>query len=562
RSSPNAIWPHPQQINISNDLLYIRPNDLAVYSNLQTCDIIAKIIERYKSIFFPSTLDMKQPLSNLENRKMSTKSSRKNIEQKKKQILNLLNAGTLITTEEAPSSSNGEFWSNLLRIRQANDTDMFEPFVQCNICKQILSYEPKNGTNSLSQHVHKCLKKTTTSKTTKSIQKYLKKDPSVSLEDKQKITIACAKFCAFDMQSFNTVKGDGFQQLCQTLIELGYKFRELKAAVPSATFVLPDPTNISRRIQFLANEYRLKLIQILKEDFKTVKLVGVSSDLWKNRYTSDNYLTINLHYIKDKKPITFMLSTLLFVGSKTGDNIVRMMKNVLISYEIDPEEMHIIYLTDSGPNFVCGLKDEVHLRCHGLNLVLQYSLGELCPIINSMIKACSELVGHFKRCELNALLSTSLKQQCETRWNTIHEMLQIDEGLLKDLTKLLSYFKIASEQLSSDQEPTLHLVLPWINKLKSYCEIKINDSEAMKQVKKLILEHIQQKIWLTQLHEIATFLHPLTKNLASFSQCERDHVHQATREMLKTVGIIPPQQSSIIITNKTTETKQKKKETI
>ncbi|CAF4651150.1 unnamed protein product [Rotaria sp. Silwood1] len=518
---------------------------------------------------------------------MSTKSSRKNIEQKKKQILNLLNAGTLITTEEAPSSSNGEFWSNLLRIQQANDTDMFEPFVQCNICKQILSYEPKNGTNSLSQHVHKCLKKTTTSKTTKSIQKYLKKDPSVSLEDKQKITIACATFCAFDMQSFNTVKGDGFQQLCQTLIELGYKFGELKAAVPSATFVLPDPTNISRRIQFLANEYRLKLIQILKEDFKTVKLVGVSSDLWKNRYTSDNYLTINLHYIKDKKPITFMLSTLLFVGSKTGDNIVRMMKNVLISYEIDPEEMHIIYLTDSGPNFVCGLKDEVHLRCHGLNLVLQYSLGELCSIINSMIKACSELVGHFKRCELNALLSTSLKQQCETRWNTIHEMLQsiefnfkpvedilfsrkehdfytdrIDEGLLKDLTKLLSYFKIASEQLSSDQEPTLHLVLPWINKLKSYCEIKINDSEAMKQVKKLILEHIQQKIWLTQLHEIATFLHPLTKNLASFSQCERDHVHQATREMLKTVGIIPPQQSSIIITNKTTETKQKKKETI
>ncbi|CAF3745715.1 unnamed protein product [Rotaria sp. Silwood1] len=240
---------------------------------------------------------------------MSTKSSRKDLDENKKQILNLLNEGKLITTEEAPSSSN---------------------------------------------------------------------DPSVSLEDKQKITIACAKFCAFDMQSFNTVKGDGFQQLCQTVIELGYKFGELKADVPSATFVLPDPTNVSRRIQFLANEYRLKLIQILKEDLKNVKLVGVSSDFWKNCYTSDNYLTINLHYTKDKKPITFMLSTLLFIDSKTGDNIVRMMKNVLISYEINPEEMHIIYLTESGPHFVCGLKDEVHLRCicHGLNLVLQYSLGE------------------------------------------------------------------------------------------------------------------------------------------------------------------------------------------
>ncbi|CAF1110759.1 unnamed protein product [Rotaria sordida] len=67
RSPPNAVWPHPQQINISNDLLYIRPNDLAVYSNLQTCDIIAKAIERYKPIFFPPTLDMKQPSSNMEN---------------------------------------------------------------------------------------------------------------------------------------------------------------------------------------------------------------------------------------------------------------------------------------------------------------------------------------------------------------------------------------------------------------------------------------------------------------------------------------------------------------
>ncbi|CAF3072727.1 unnamed protein product [Rotaria sp. Silwood2] len=128
---------------------------------------------------------------------------------KRRNILNLLNEGKLITTEQAPSSSNGEFWSSLLRIRQANDTHAFKPFVQCNICKQFLSYEPKNGTHSLSQHAHNCLKKPLSSKITKSIQKYLKKDPSVSLEDKQKITIVCAKFCAFDMQSFNSVKGDG-----------------------------------------------------------------------------------------------------------------------------------------------------------------------------------------------------------------------------------------------------------------------------------------------------------------------------------------------------------------
>jgi hypothetical protein len=67
RSPPNAIWPHPQQMNISNDLIYIRPNNLLVYSNLQTCDIIANAIERYKPIFFPPTFDMHQPPSDTEN---------------------------------------------------------------------------------------------------------------------------------------------------------------------------------------------------------------------------------------------------------------------------------------------------------------------------------------------------------------------------------------------------------------------------------------------------------------------------------------------------------------
>ncbi|CAF3928629.1 unnamed protein product, partial [Rotaria sordida] len=67
RSPPNAVWPHPQQITTSNDLLYIRPHDIMIYSNIQTCDIIAKAIERYKPIFFPPKLSMLQPPSDANN---------------------------------------------------------------------------------------------------------------------------------------------------------------------------------------------------------------------------------------------------------------------------------------------------------------------------------------------------------------------------------------------------------------------------------------------------------------------------------------------------------------
>jgi hypothetical protein len=61
RSAPNAVWPHPQQITLSNDTLFIRPRDLMVYSNMESCDIIARAIERYQPLFFPPKLDMQQP---------------------------------------------------------------------------------------------------------------------------------------------------------------------------------------------------------------------------------------------------------------------------------------------------------------------------------------------------------------------------------------------------------------------------------------------------------------------------------------------------------------------
>ncbi|CAF4499745.1 unnamed protein product [Rotaria socialis] len=57
-SPPNAVWPHPQQITISNDVLYIRPHDLKIDSNIRSCDIIAKAIQRYEPIFFPPKLAM------------------------------------------------------------------------------------------------------------------------------------------------------------------------------------------------------------------------------------------------------------------------------------------------------------------------------------------------------------------------------------------------------------------------------------------------------------------------------------------------------------------------
>ncbi|CAF4562061.1 unnamed protein product, partial [Rotaria socialis] len=286
-------------------------------------------------------------------------------------------------------------------------------------CQQILSYDVKNGTNSLKLHVQNCTKKINLPKSTMPIDYYINKIATVSSDDKRVATLACSKYCAFDMRSFNSVHSDGFKQICQG---------------------------------------------------------------------------------------------------------------------------------------------------HCWNLVIQHSIGE-CSKINTLVTASAELATHFKRCKLNHLLSIRLKQHCETRWNSVYDILnsidisfkeieeillqrkaypvyliKIDWMLLNNVSEILSFFKKASEQLSADQEPTLHLVLPWINKLKIFRQIKADDLAVIKQFKSILLKFINEKTWLTQLHDISTFLHPITKNLSSYSQYEKSNIHKATRRMLKTLNILEENQ--------------------
>jgi hypothetical protein len=289
--------------------------------------------------------------------------SKKDVEQKKKEVLTKLKNGELIAKAEAPPSSHGSFWEYLLRIKCSNDV-VYQPFVQCRLCNDILTYSILNGTSTISYHVKNCLDKSKKSKKNKTLDSYFTKpaEVNVTFDDKRSITIACAKLCSFDIRPFNIVKGPGFTYLCQSLIDLGYRYGTAKLGAPSASLLLPDPTNISRTVSQIADEYREKLKDILKNDLQCVKLVGVSTDYWKNSGTSESYLTINIHYSKNAQNITYMLETSLFEQSKTGDNTREKLFSTLSIYGIDPDKYHIVYITDNGSNLVCGLRKYLTYR--------------------------------------------------------------------------------------------------------------------------------------------------------------------------------------------------------
>jgi hypothetical protein len=77
-----------------------------------------------------------------------------------------------------------------------------------------------------------------------------------------------------------------------------------------------------------------------------------------------------------------------------------------------------------------AVKDYVHIPCcdHVINTVLSHAFDaknlEDKPKIRSLISASKELVHYFKKAGLMRHLSTSLKQEVSTRWNTMHALLE------------------------------------------------------------------------------------------------------------------------------------------
>ncbi|CAF1387975.1 unnamed protein product [Rotaria sordida] len=181
-------------------------------------------------------------------------------------------------------------------------------------------------------------------------------------------------------------------------------------------------------------------------------------------------------------------------------------------------------------------------------------------------------------------LESTLKRDICTRWNSTYDTLwsvwlnyndveqvlasrkeeqyvsNIDSHVFKDITDLLSVFKIGSEKLSADNVSTLHSILPWFYKFRKSCEIKATDRPCIAQLKKKLLTKPDAKLWLTDIHYIATFLHPETKSLPLLNQNERNEIIKTVKKMLNTLGISNDEDLyQVILINDNDDKKKEKK---
>jgi len=474
-------------------------------------------------------------------------------------------------------SSNGksDVWTIFSHVLYAN-TDKRTGYVSCNKCKILLSNLPGTGTSHLKRH--KCAVIT---KGNSSMDEFVTKKIKIKIPEKvsHDAVDECVKFCALDLRSFLAINGDGFKSLCQFLVNTGAKYGAV-----DVNDVLPNPTTVSRNCiktaTTLRNELMSKLILYIEQ-----KRCSTTTDMWTDNYKKIGYTAVTIHYIDDNWVLN---SNILCVRQfpidqkKSGENVRRSLKDFFSAwpqYDGDDWLSNFVWVTDRGSNIIKALEPNIRLNCsaHIIHNVLQYTFKgienndssqteeeiDLEPISN-LITATKSLIRYMKKSGENNLLSKSLLQSVETRWNSNLAMLQslfdmyseviqlygqdsrkmseIDYNLLSKLIDFLAPFKNASTQLEGTSYPTINLVMlhkaKLLKHLLSYKHNRYDDNIQImfSQLASRSLHAVQEKFKLDKYPEIALFLWlPYKKLKMVDSQIERDQIIENVKVQLHNI---------------------------
>lgn len=289
-------------------------------------------------------------------------------------------------------------------------------------------------------------------------------------------------------------------------------------------------------------------------------------DGWSDKFKKNHYFGVTVHYISRENgelvmnDRTLLIRQLDDVEKKDGEYVRKKIEEYLLEFGLMAHVGKITFITDRGTNMVASLRiyNHIHCFCHMINNVVQHMLEKL-----DCIQAASAIVRYFKITGQNGLFSTSLKSNVSTRWNSVDYMVesilkhyQMIESILRakklhlnDLAKIpydqlevlhefLKKFTLASEKLEGSHYPTLHCVYPYYEEIREHLSPRITDCEFIAELKRKGLIYWIGNVGpnVTELHDVATFLHPQMKGLKTHTSSRKRQTYAAVSVMLEELG--------------------------
>ncbi|GAU98141.1 hypothetical protein RvY_09322 [Ramazzottius varieornatus] len=166
---------------------------------------------------------------------------------------------------------------------------------------------------------------------------------------KQKVSQACARYCARDNRSFEEIKGRGFKDLINEVTDIAFKYNSGKF---TAEELLPDQTTVSRYVGKEAERLRQKLLAKTKP-IRTVLGGGITLEFWEEEYTKNSYLGVTAHYFKgwvlqEKLLLCAEWDTM---DRKTAEIVGAFLFRKLATIKLLESELkNVIYVTDASSN--------------------------------------------------------------------------------------------------------------------------------------------------------------------------------------------------------------------
>lgn len=423
-------------------------------------------------------------------------------------------------------------------------------FAACSDCHAVYLYNSKKGNGPLIQHKCSGQKPLAQNSIVNFLEKKQPKVKKLSLEDSNKINRAAIKTCAMDMRPLSVFSNPGILSFCQELVDTAASTGRF-----DVTAELAHPTTLCRtHLTSLYTELR----QEAERKFNTIDGMAHTSDMWQEKYTGNQYMSLSCHYITEEFEFDSILwETIDFpYEKKTAENILTWYTSAIPC----PNLLHFS-VSDNASNMNAAYRSVNGIACssHCINLVVQGIISSAdSPDTKILVDAAKALVGHIKKANLQGKLPRRVSQSMCVRWNSTLTMLEsliavwpevsqllIDRGegcYLSGLNKarmeetivFLKEFKIASDELERDRKPTLHRVLYYYCRLKKHVSPEAADSEyvaTMKQVGSQLLPAKWERR-IQDIHFAALLLDPRAKNTAAITALQKERGIRKLREIL------------------------------
>jgi hypothetical protein len=287
----------------------------------------------------------------------------------------------------------------------------------------------------------------------------------------------------------------------------------------------------------------------------------ITVDFWTDSKTKIHYGGVTIHtYSEEHGLLVFVLACKPYdLPSQSSENIRIFTDKILQSYGLVLGKVKYV-VSDNENKMRCSFRSNIiRVGCstHFINKIIEHSLCKKdidCDVIQRLFNDIHDIVVYLRSSHVQSKLSKKLQLFSKTRWNSAYHMISsfidvypelsyvitdqdrkaclggIDFDEIVSLANYLKHFVDATESLSAENSPTIHLVLPYKQRLLNLSKPSENEFESMKKFKKYFQDQIPTYWEVDDIHYLAVVLHPNMKNLQKYSNKDRKKAYDLLKQ--------------------------------